>query len=146
MMAEETFKATTTLKDGVTVEAESRGHKITIDEPEEMGGTDEGMNPVELALCSLGGCLSICASMFAESCDVELNDFSVDLEGDLDLRGFKGADDVDPGFQDVRFTLNIDSDSPEENIAELVEVIEKRCPVSDSLTRNITVNGDYEIK
>ncbi len=145
-MSEETFTATVNLEDGLTVSAESRGHKIVMDEPEELGGTDEGMNPVELALCSLGGCLSICASMFAESCGVELNDFSVELEGDVDLRGFKGADDVDPGFQDVRFTLNINSDSPQENIAELVKVIENRCPVSDSLKRNITVNGDYEIK
>ncbi|ADL12183.1 OsmC family protein [Acetohalobium arabaticum] len=145
-MSEETFTATVNLLEGVTVEAESRGHKIIMDEPEKMGGTDEGMNPVELTLCSLGGCLSICASMFAKSCDVELNDFSVELEGDIDLSGFKGADNVDPGFQDVRFTLYIDSDSPEENIKELVELIENRCPVSDSLQRNITIAGDYEIK
>ncbi|MFO7818807.1 MAG: OsmC family protein [Halanaerobacter sp.] len=144
-MSEETFQVTTTLKDGLTVEAESRGHKVLIDEPKELGGTDEGMNPLEMVLSSFGGCLSICASMFAKDCGVELNDFSVDLEGDLDLRGFKGADDVDAGFQDVRFTINIDSDSPQENIEELVEMIEARCPVSDSLKRNITVNGDYEI-
>ena len=145
-MAEETFKSKVTLKEGLTVEAESRGHKIIMDEPEAMGGTDKGMNPVELTLTALGGCLSICAGMFAESCGVELNDFSVDLEGDLDLKGFKGAKGVDPGFQEVRFTLNIDSDSPEENIEELVEVIESRCPVSDSLKRNIEVNLDYKVK
>jgi uncharacterized OsmC-like protein len=145
-MAEETFKSTVRLKDGLTVEAETRGHKIIMDEPQEMGGTDEGMNPVELTLSALGGCLSICASMFAESCDVELNDFSVDLEGDLDLRGFKGVDGIDPGFQEVRFTINIDSDSPKENIEKLVEVIESRCPVSDSLKRNIEINFDYKAK
>lgn len=145
-MAEETFKSTVRLKDGLTVEAETRGHKIIMDEPQEMGGTDEGMNPVELTLSALGGCLSICASMFAESCDVELNDFSIDLEGDLDLRGFKGVDGIDPGFQEVRFTINIDSDSPKENIEKLVEVIESRCPVSDSLKRNIDINFDYKAK
>lgn len=145
-MAEETFKSTVSLKEGLTVEAETRGHKIIMDEPQEMGGNDEGMNPVELTLSALGGCLSICASMFAESCDVDLNDFSVDLEGDLDLRGFKGADGVDPGFQEVRFTMNIDSDSPKENIEKLVEVIENRCPVSDSLKRNIEINFEHKVK
>ncbi|SDJ27059.1 Uncharacterized OsmC-related protein [Halanaerobium congolense] len=145
-MAEETFKSTVRLKEGLTVEAETRGHKVVMDEPQAMGGTDEGMNPVELTLSALGGCLSICASMFAESCDVELNDFSVDLEGDLDLRGFKGVDGVDPGFQEIRFTINIDSDSPKENIEKLVEVIESRCPVSDSLKRNIEINFDYKAK
>lgn len=145
-MAEETFKSKVTLKEGLTVEAETRGHKIIMDEPEEMGGTDQGMNPVEMTLTALGGCLSICASMFAESCDVELDGFSIDLEGDLDLNGFKGADGVDPGFQEVRFTINIESDSPEENIEQLVELIESRCPVSDSLKRNIDVNFDYKTK
>ncbi|MFW6230158.1 MAG: OsmC family protein [Halanaerobium sp.] len=145
-MAAETFKSKVTLKEGLKVEAEARGHKIIMDEPEELGGTDQGMNPVELTLTALGGCLSICAGMFAESCGVELNDFSVDLEGDLDLRGFKGADNVDPGFQEVRFTINIDSDSPAENIEKLVELIESRCPVSDSLKRNININFDYKTK
>jgi len=145
-MAEEIFKSTVRLKEGLTVEAETRGHKIIMDEPQEMGGTDEGMNPVELTLSALGGCLSICASMFAESCDVELNDFSVDLEGDLDLRGFKGVDGVDPGFQEIRFTINIDSDSPKENIEKLIELIESRCPVSDTLKRNIEINFDYKAK
>ena len=145
-MAKETFKSKVTLKEGLKVEAESRGHKIIMDEPEEMGGTDQGMNPVELTLTALGGCISICASMFSESCGVELNDFSIDLEGDLDLSGFKGAKGIDPGFQEVRFTINIDSDSPEENIEELVELIESRCPVSDSLKRNIEINFDYKTK
>lgn len=126
------------------MEAETRGHKIIMDEPEEMGGTDQGMNPVELTLSALGGCFSICASMFSESCGVELNDFSIDLEGDLDLRGFKGADGIDPGFQEVRFTINIDSDSSKENIEQLIELIESRCPVSDSLKRNIDVNFSYK--
>jgi uncharacterized OsmC-like protein len=145
-MAEETFKSKVILKEGLKVEAETRGHKIIMDEPKELGGTDQGMNPVELTLTALGGCLSICAGMFAESCDVELNSFSVELEGDLDLRGFKGAKDVDPGFEEVRFTLNIDSDSPKENIKKLVELIESRCPVSDTLKRNIDVNFDYKVK
>src|SRR6056297_3103097 len=145
-MAEETFKSKVTLKEGLTVEAESRGHKVIMDEPEKMGGTDHGMNPVELTLTALGGCLSICASMFAESCDVDLNDFSINLEGDLDLRGFKGVDGIDPGFQEVRFTINIDSDSPKENIEKLVELIESRCPVSDTLKRNIEINFDYKAK
>lgn len=139
----ETFKVRADLKEGLQVEANCRGHKVTMDEPAELGGTDTGMNPVELLLASLGGCLSICASMFSENHGVELKDFYVELEGDLDFRGFKGKVDVDPGFQDVRFTIHIESDSPREKIEKLVESIEERCPVSDSLKRQIKVNGEF---
>lgn len=49
------------------------------------------------------------------------------------LGGFlKGTDGVNPGFEDISFVLNFDSDSPKEKIAELVELIESRCLVSDS--------------
>ncbi len=145
-MAKETFTAQVNLEEGLTVNAESRGHEVVMDESEEMGGKNKGMNPIELALCSLGGCLAIAASAFAKSAGVELNDFSVDLEGDVDLDGFlKGAEGVDPGFEDVRFTLNIDSDSPKENIEKLIELIENRCPISDSLQRSINVDFNYEI-
>jgi len=110
-----------------------------------MGGTDRGMNPVELVLCSLGGCLFICARMLAEDCGVELNDLFIELEGDVDLSGcMEGAKDVEPGFEEVRFTININSNSPEDNIRDLVELMEIRCPVSDSLQRNIKVNGNYK--
>ena len=40
------------LSDGLQVEAQSRGFKVLMDEPVEGGGTDKGMNPVELLLSS----------------------------------------------------------------------------------------------
>ena len=40
MMALSTFKAKTFLKENVLVEAEARGHKVIVDEPESLGGTD----------------------------------------------------------------------------------------------------------
>ncbi|MEB4781503.1 hypothetical protein P5G60_07075 [Paenibacillus jamilae] len=60
-----TFKASAKkLPEGLQVEtnSNSRGFKILIDEPEDMGGTDKGINPVETLLCALGACQSIVAS------------------------------------------------------------------------------------
>ena len=54
-MALSTFKAKTVLKENVLVEAEARSHKIIVDEPEILGGTDKGMNPVELLLSATSG-------------------------------------------------------------------------------------------
>ncbi len=42
---------------GFRFAAESRQHKILLDQPAEDGATDQGMSPAELLLASLGGCV-----------------------------------------------------------------------------------------
>lgn len=93
-----TVSATTVLKDNLLVEAETRGHKVIVDEPLDLGGTDRGMNPVELLLSALGACQSIVARTYAKKFDIDLQNFWVELEGDIDLDGFLGKSDVRPGF------------------------------------------------
>ncbi len=77
--------------------------QVEVDEPKALGGTDRAMNPVELLLCALGGCMSICAAAFAGACGVDLQGFSVEVEGDLDPDGFLGknpmcAPDIRGGY------------------------------------------------
>lgn len=59
------FQASAHLQDGVQVKVKSRNFQVTIDEPKELGGTDTGMNPVELLLCALGACQAIVARVYA---------------------------------------------------------------------------------
>jgi uncharacterized OsmC-like protein len=119
---------------GVYCEGGTRGFKVATDEPKELGGDDRAMNPVELLLCSLGGCICICAAAFAPKCRVDLKGVSVDLEGDLDPDGFLGKNpNTRKGYQEIRFKINIDSPSPQESIDKLLSIIEERCPVSDTL-------------
>ncbi len=49
---------------GKRFEASCRSHKITIDPPESVGGTDEGMNPVELLIASVASCAAYFAMTF----------------------------------------------------------------------------------
>ncbi len=103
-MAVETFKAVSKkLPEGLAVESEVRGFKMVLDEPKELGGTNKGMNPVEALLCALGSCQTIVASVFAKANGINLQDFWVELEGDIDLDGFMGKSDVRPGFLEIRF-------------------------------------------
>lgn len=119
---------------GLASECQSRNFKITLDEPKSLGGEDTAMNPVELLLNALGGCMSICAAAFAKQCGVDLKDFSVDLEGDLDPEGFQGINpNIRTGYQEIRFKMNTVSPSPQENIDKLEALIIKRCPVEDTL-------------
>ncbi len=117
-MAVTTFKASTYLKDKVLVEANVRGHKIIIDEPKELGGDDQGANPVELVLSALGACQSIVARIYANKLKIDLRNFWVELEGDLDIDGFLGKSDVRPGFLTIRYTFHIETSAPEEKVEE----------------------------
>lgn len=64
-MAITTFKADVHHVAGLNVTATSTHHTITVDEPESLGGTDKGPNPVELLLDALGSCQAIAINAFA---------------------------------------------------------------------------------
>lgn len=139
------FKASVSLKEGMKVDAVSRGFKVSMDEPESLGGTDTAMNPVELLLCSLGGCLTIVVAAFSKAVNVDVDDCNVEICGDLDPDGFQGKNnDVRVGFSQIRYKINLKSDSPKENIDKLMKLVEERCPVSDTL-KGVEVIGDVNL-
>lgn len=133
-----TFKATAKkMPEGLQVETNARGFKIIMDEPEELGGTDKAMNPVEALLCALGACQTIVASAFAASQDFKFEEFHVELEGDLDPDGFMGLADVRNGFQEIRFKMHFKTNEPKEKVEAYAKFIEDRCPVGDCLANGV---------
>lgn len=57
----------------------SGGHFIYSDEPEDVGGTDEGMPPGALLLASLGSCTAITIRMYADRKNFNLEAIKIDL-------------------------------------------------------------------
>lgn len=138
-MAVTTIKSKTFLKENVLVETEVRGHKVIIDEPTDLGGTDKGMNPVELLLSALGACQSIVARTSAKKFDIDLQNFWVELEGDIDMDGMLGKSDVRPGFQTIRYTFHIETSAPEEKIEAYKSFIEAHAPVVDTIANTVNL-------
>lgn len=137
MAAVTTFKATAQLQDGFQVKASSRNFELTIDEPKSLGGTDTGMNPVEVVLASLGACQSIVARAYAPKFGVKLDDFRVEVEGQLDLDGFFNRSEVRPGYSDIQYTFYIKTDSPRDKVEEFIGFLESKCPVGDTLANPV---------
>ncbi|WP_071458653.1 OsmC family protein [Bacillus massilinigeriensis] len=138
-MPKTTFQATAHLQEGMQVKAKCRGFEITIDEPKELGGTDTGMNPVELVLSALGACQAIVARCFARKFKIEFDEFWVEVEGDLDTDGFMKQTDVRRGYSDVRYNIHIKTDAPKEKVEEFVAFIEKTCPVGDTIANPVNL-------
>ena len=126
--------------DGLQVQSDARGFKIIMDEPEDLGGTNTGMNPVESLLCALGSCQTIVAYAFAEAKGINLEGFHVELEGDLDPDGFMGlAEGVRNGFQEIRYSMHFKSDASKEDLEDYAKFIESRCPVGDCLQNGVSM-------
>lgn len=133
-MAIETTKAEVTLESGVRVSCKSRGFEITLDEPKSSGGTNEGMNPVEALLNSLGACLTIVAKSFAKVKKINLKSFKVDLEGELDPDGYMGKNpNAKKGFSKIKTTFYVEADNTEEEIKDFIDFVNHTCPVHDTI-------------
>jgi uncharacterized OsmC-like protein len=112
------------------------GHRLTVDEPAALGGADKAANPVEYALASLGSCQAITYRVWAAQLGVKLDNVKVDIEGDIDLRGFFGIDEqVRAGFNAVRIRVTLGGPETEARYQELAAAVDAHCPVLD-LFRN----------
>lgn len=119
---------------GLQSDAKSGKNAVRIDEPEALGGTNTGQNPVELLLSALGGCLVVLVNAFAPGHDVIVKDVHVKVEGDLDPDGFMGKAAVRAGFSAIRYKLDVESDSDPAAVAALIQHAEDSCPVKDTLS------------
>ena len=117
---------------------------LIIDEPAAFGGGDTAVSPADLILAALGSCQEIMYSALASTMDIPLQEVSVKLKGNLDLRGLLGmgeADDIPPGFQDISYETILKSSADKETLKELVAAVENQCPILDTLQRPINVSG-----
>ena len=71
---------------------------------------------------------------------------SVELTGDLDLRGFFAVDDsVRSGYQQIRGTVKLESSAGEAELQKLREMVDAHCPVLDILTNEVPVSLSLSI-
>lgn len=100
----------------------ARNYTLTIDEPEELGGTNLGPNPQEVLLAALNACIVATFVGLATLHGVQLEKVEVASEGQLDLRGFLKLDEsVHPGYQDLRWTITVKADATPEQVQAIYE-------------------------
>ncbi len=128
-------------KDGLHRHVQIRDFGVEVDEPPVLGGTDKAPNPVEYALAALASCQEITYRLHADALGIPLNDVSVTLEGEIDLRGFfAAAEDVRPGFVRIEGRVTFDSPASPEQLRHLKQVVDAHCPVLDLLRNNTPVH------
>lgn len=104
-----------------------------VDEPERLGGTNEGPNPLEYLLGAVSACTSIIINYAAKEQNFRYDGVRFSAEGTLDPRGFKGVEGVTTYFQTVNINVILETEESNENILALKETVEKRCPIYNLL-------------
>ncbi|WP_018924085.1 OsmC family protein [Salsuginibacillus kocurii] len=114
-------------------ELHANGHTIVISEPEDMGGKDEGLDPLSTFLSSLAGCENVIANMVAKEIDFDLKSIGFTVKGELDSRGLLGQEGVQPYFHTVYIDAEVNTSESQARIDELREKVDARCPVYTTL-------------
>jgi len=120
---------------------EARGFKIIIDEPDTLGGTNHGANPVEYLLGALAGCLNIVGHLIAIELGFTLRGLELELEGDLNTNKLFGTSSENrAGYSEVRVKITPDADADKELLDKWLAIVNDRCPVSDNISNPTPVS------
>lgn len=116
--------------------------EMVIDEPQSMGGTDEGPSPVQALLMAEAGCLNVTGHEVARQKGLKLNGMKITIEGVLDPSAFMGISfEARTGFQKILITIDPDFESAStEDIRVWLEETEKRCPVTDNIREKTEIS------
>lgn len=107
-------------------------HRFIVDEPAALAGDDVAASPVEFALGALISCQIVVYRLYASALGIQVDDISVNAEGDLDVRNLFGiTDEVRAGFSTIRLNISITGPETEDRYQELRAAVDAHCPVLD---------------
>jgi uncharacterized OsmC-like protein len=133
-MAYMNFNITSESKNSTKLVVKARNFEMIIDEPENLGGTNEGATPVEFLLASLAGCLNVVGHLVAKEMGFDLKKMKIDIDGDLNPAKFLGKPSKDrTGYVQINVKITAETDANEETLKEWLTKVEQRCPISDNL-------------
>ena len=90
-----------------------RRFSIDIDEPSELGGTNQFANPQEHPLAALNACMTVGYVAQCAVRGITLESLEIETDGELDLRGFLGIDPtVPPGYDNLSYIVRIKAAAP----------------------------------
>ena len=101
-----------------------------------VGGAGTAACSGDLLLGALAACAQVTCQMVATAMDLAVNGISVEVEGDLDLRGTLGVSrDVPVGFEEIRLKFVVDAPELDDGqMATLIDKSERYCVVMQTLS------------
>ncbi|MEQ9814140.1 MAG: OsmC family protein [Azospirillaceae bacterium] len=112
---------TAEVRDGLSCIYEQDGHRISLDMPRAVGGSEEGPSPGFFGRAAICGCLAIGIKMTAARENLHLDAVRVGIEQDWDHRGLLAMEGASPVPGDTRIAIEIASPEAEAQVRGMVD-------------------------
>ena len=110
-----------------------------------VGGSGGAACSGDLLLAALAACAQLTCQMVAANMGLDGVGVTVEVEGDLDLRGTLGTDDVPVGFEAIRIRFGLTGSVPPERLAKLQERTERYCVVLQTLLQPPRIETGWSV-
>ncbi len=115
---------------------------IHIDEPTELGGTNQFANPQEYLLAAMNACIMVGYVVGCSMEGIELEELRIETEGDIDLRGFLGLDpNVKPGYDEISYTVHVKGNGTPEQYRKVHDTVCATSPNRFNIANAIKLNS-----
>ena len=129
------MRASARQRENLTHDLEVRKHRLTADEPEDLGGDDMGPSPQELLAASLASCTAITMEMYARRKGWNVDGMEVDVRYTPAERGCVTS---------FELVMRMPAHLSEEQV-ERLQVIAAKCPVHRTLEGEVAFEERVEL-
>lgn len=119
-------KITTHYKGDMLFESQLGEHKVQIDVPASMGGSDRGPTPPELFVASLGSCIGAFVADYCGRAGVDTRDMTVDVT-------FDKADEP-TRLINLKVLVNVPHGECDERRKKAILRVAQHCPVHETIS------------
>ena len=125
---------------GIGGEQVARRFSIDIDEPCELGGSNQFANPQEHLLAALNACMMVGYVAQCAVRGITLESLEIETDGEIDLRGFLGVDPTVPsGYETLSYTVRIKGSGTKEEFAQIHEAVMATSPNFYNLSQTVAL-------
>lgn len=136
-MGRDTAVSKARIVNGLTCEITEGKWAFSADMPEGIGGNNTAPTPGVYGRAALGSCLAIGYMMKAAELGIPVKSLEVEVQADYDDGALLGTAEknIPPGYLEVRYSITIETDAPEEKIMQMMDDGDKYSPYLDVFSR-----------
>lgn len=131
----------------ITTHAKKVGSKVNdkqfnfmVGEPEELLGDNNYPGPQDYMLGGMAGCMMVVFVAAATARGIQLNNVSLTIQGQLDLRGFLNIESsVTKGFGELEFNFHVEGNGTKEQYDEIVSHVQKFSPGYNTIANPVII-------
>jgi len=115
------------------------GHELRMDASREVGGEDSASRPVEVLLCSLGGCTGMDVISALRKMKTEPTGLRIEIDDER-------APEYPKVITKLHLTYVIEGDVPEKNVAKAIDLsLSKYCPIANTLAGVTDITFEFRV-